>query len=346
MPFTPGFDKPEALDMLALCANVESEANPPIPNPPPGWQLLFTSPALGPFQNKWQLWKQGATGRYAIALRGTIMSAGSIVEDLISVMVKAAGTLQLGAASTSYKFAGDPDAGVHLSFAIGTLLLLKEPTDGILARLPALGVAAGSEIYLTGHSQGAAMATLLRSYFHYAADAPQGLSYKAYAFAQPKPGNDHYAEDFEGRFCTTDMAFRVTNSLDWVPQVPFTIEFISDMDEPNPVSILAPSFTLLAIKELVDRIRSLVADASLSRQKAHAAALAQAVSPVGAAVAPMALMAMGLQAPVMASLNFVNAGTEAALMGVPCVGPQCQDAFFEHHASTYYTLLQAQQPVV
>jgi hypothetical protein len=346
MPFTPGFDKPEALDMLALCANVESEATPPIPNPPPGWQMLFMSPELGPFQNKWQLWKQAASGRYAVALRGTIMSAGSIVEDLISVMVKATGTLQLGAASASYDFSGDPEAGVHLGFAIGTLLLLKEPKDGILARLPTLGVAPASDVYITGHSQGAAMATLLRSYFNYAADAPKGCSYKTYAFAQPKPGNDHYAEDFEAKFCATDMAFRVTNSLDWVPQVPFTIEFISDMNEPNPVSILAPSFTLLAIKELIDRIRSLVADASLSRQRAHAVALAQAVSPAAAAAGPMALMAMGLQAPVMASLNFVNAGTEAALTGAPCIGPQCQDAFFEHHASTYYTLLQAQQPVV
>jgi len=346
MPFKPGFDKPEALDMLALCANVESEANSPIPNPPAGWQLLFTSPELGPFQNKWQLWKQAASGRYAVALRGTIMSAGSVVEDLVSVMVKATGTLQVGAASASYKFVGDPDAGVHLGFAIGTLLLLKEPKEGILARLPALGVAPGSEIYITGHSQGAAMATLIRSYFHYAADAPPGYSYKTYAFAQPKPGNDHYAEDFEARFCATEMAFRITNSLDWVPQVPFTIEFISDMDEPNPISILTPSFTLLAIKELIDRIRSLVADASLSRQRAHAVALAQAVSPAGTAAAPMALMAMGLQAPVMASLNFVNAGTEAALAGAPCVGLQCQDAFFEHHATTYYALLQVQQPVV
>ena len=145
--------------------------------------------------------------------------------------------------SVDYKFAADPipnepPPSVHLGFALGTLLLLKFPLFGILSVL-ALKVPKGSNIYITGHSQGAASATLLRSYLHYGADRPtKSYSFKTYAFAQPKPGNDHYATDFESLFCNTGLAFRVTNSLDWVPQGPLTIEIPSDLNTPNPLTVL------------------------------------------------------------------------------------------------------------
>jgi Lipase (class 3) len=95
-------------------------------------------------------------------------------------------------------------------------LLLKDPKDGILVQL-ASKVPPGSPICVTEHSQGAAMATLLRSYLAYASDAPEdkNYSYKTYVYAQPKPGNDHYAGDFENMFSNSGFAFRVTNSLDW-----------------------------------------------------------------------------------------------------------------------------------
>jgi hypothetical protein len=49
---------------------------------------------------------------------------------------------------------------------------------------------------------------------------------------------------------------------------------------------------------------------------------------------------------VTPSLNFVNAATDVSLIGAPCVDAQCQDAFFEHHATTYYSLMQAQLQVI
>ena len=90
MALSPGFQRAEALDLLAISASAESEATAPIPSPPPGWTLLFDSPVIGPFDDKWQLW-ESAAGAFAIALRGTVMEAGSILEDLISVLVRARG---------------------------------------------------------------------------------------------------------------------------------------------------------------------------------------------------------------------------------------------------------------
>jgi len=340
-----GFDRQEALDLLAMSAIVENGAMAPVPDPPPGWVSRFVSPEIGPFKNKWQLWRQGETGPYAIAIRGTVADAGSILEDLVSLMVQATGSLSVGPVTIPYSFAEDPEAGVHLGFALATLLVLHDPASGILAQLPQLGVAAGSRIFITGHSQGAAMATLLRSYLSHGPDAPQGNIYKTYVFAQPKPGNIHYAEDFESRFCNAPWAFRITNSLDWVPEVPFTLQFVQDIDRPNPLSVLAsPSLIVSLMSRALAEIHDFVEQHSRARLQSTAVALAQTKAPAAAAAAAP-LMAQAFQVPVMASLNFVNVGTDLALMGAPCVDAQCQDAFFEHHAATYYGLLQTQIPV-
>ena len=135
----------------------------------------------------------------------------------------------------------------------------------------------------------------------------------------------------------------MTNSLDWVPQVPFTLEFPGDINTPNPLSALANPrlatiFTML--KPLVDNARNNIVDHARQRLQPQAAALAQrvAVAPV-----PQAELAVSsFDVTVLPSLNFVNAGTEISLIGTPCAGAQCQDSFFEHHATTYFALLQAQ----
>jgi hypothetical protein len=234
---------------------------------------------------------------------------------------------------------------VHFGFALGTLFLLKDPTQGILAQL-ANKVAPGSAVYIAGHSQGAATATLLRSYLEYGSDAPkdQNYSYKTYAYAQPKPGNDHYAADFGSKFCNSGLAFRITNSLDWVPQMPFTIELAGDINSPNPLSVLTNprlATIIAALKPLFDAAHQDIVDHARQRLQPKTAALAQRMSPATAGQ----LTQSGFDVAVSPSLNFVNAAFDVSLIGVPRVGAQCQDAFFEHHATTYYALMQAQLQV-
>jgi Lipase (class 3) len=341
MAIAPEYDKQEAKDLLGLCAYVEAGVQPPIPDPRPGWSLLFDSPEIGDFKNKWQLWQRSSDRRFAIALRGTILQAGSILEDLISIMVKATGTLSVGPMNYPYKFAADPDAGVHLGFALGTLLLLNDSTNGILAQLAEHGVAAGSDLYITGHSQGAAMATLLRSYLEHTGGTPTNCSIKTYVFAQPKPGNPHYAADFEGRFCDSQMAFRVTNVLDWVPQVPFTLQLPDDIDKPNPLSVItSPSLLIALITKAVAEAQAYVEAHSRARLQSTVVGLVHAAAPQPAlAPAPQALLAIPFAAPVMHTLNFVNAGTDIPRLGTPAVGTQCQDSLFEHHVTTYFPLI-------
>jgi len=342
MPFAAGFDLAEALDLLALCSIVEDSTEIPQPL---GWTKIFDSPIIPPFTEKWQLW-QNASGAYAIAVRGTVYDPGSILEDLLAFLALATGSVTVGPYRIDYKFAASPQASVTVGFTLGALLLLKDPVNGILAQL-ASKVPAGSQIYITGHSQGAAVGTLLRSYLEYAADGPRdrNYSFKTYVFAQPKPGNDHYAYDFENQFSNRGFAFRVNNSLDWVPQVPFTIEIPSDVNTPNPLSNLTvmSSTVLTTLSGFGNEARAFVVERVSARLQTKAAVLAGvAAHKAEPGLAPELLTAHGFDIPIAPSLNFVNAGAQIALVGTPCAGAQCQDIFFEHHTATYYGLLKAQ----
>jgi hypothetical protein len=219
--FGAGFNLSEASDLLYMCDQLygrpSDSPQPSVPIPDDfSWVPIFTSPVLPPLGEKWQLWQNNSVySTYAIIVRGTGSSSfGSVLEDFLSFLAPATGTVTVGPVTIPYKFAADAKASVHVGFALGALLLLKSPIVGILAQLAAK-VPPGSNVYIAGHSQGAGVAPLLRSYLYYGADRPTNdYFYKTYAFAQPKQGNDHYATDFESLFCNTGLAFRLTNSLD------------------------------------------------------------------------------------------------------------------------------------
>src|ERR1700730_6174137 len=53
MPFSPGFNLSEALDLVTLCAIIEGQTLIPVPA---GWTKIFESPQISYFTEKWQLW--------------------------------------------------------------------------------------------------------------------------------------------------------------------------------------------------------------------------------------------------------------------------------------------------
>ncbi len=332
--FPSGFDLTEALDLLAMSNYIYGGAPKPA-----GWSLEFDGPQLPPLDTKWQLWKKTAPGGpYAVIVRGTVDTAGSILEDVFALLLQATGSITLAGHALPYKFAADPKAGVHAGFALGALLLLEFPVVGILAQIKAR-VPRGSKIYIAGHSQGAAVATLLRSYLHYGPHRPaKNFSYKTYVFAQPKPGNDHYASDFGSQFSNNGLAYRLTNSLDWVPQVPFTIEVPSDLNTPNPLT------TVVALN--ASAVNGLQASRNQFRQVAVqnvGAKLQDAASTLVRTKFPQAANAAAAL-PFVESLNFAGAATDISLIGKPCVpgpGVVC-DGWYQHHLSTYEQLMKEQ----
>ncbi len=346
MAFSPGFDPAEAIDLVTLTAFVEGEAI----DPPTGWTMVF-QPAkpFVLFDNFWQLWKHAPSGRYAVVVRGTVPKAGSVIEDLLAIMYPAHAYLDLGSANFTYQFATDPDATVHMGFALGAFFLLLDPesdgANGIAANL-AKFVPPGSDVFIAGHSQGAALAMLIHSYLAYPNPATGNLhyAYKNYAFAQPKPGNDHYAYDYEQAVARQFYGYRVTNPLDWVPQVPLTIQGLSNINKPNPISVMLPmprlAHTLLdapiqeAAKFLFDRASA----AAIDHFAPHIAALKTSIVNQNLHNAGAADANVAPALPVF-SFYFTNAGAEIALVPDAAMCPDPNDAWCQHHAINYLKLI-------
>lgn len=351
MAITPGFSPTEAETFIAMCSNLEGTPPPPLQQPPipSNWTLVYDSQSIGPFDNRWQLWKDASgTGNHAVVIRGTVNQTGSIIEDLLAVMIPATSSITVDGLTLGYQFAADPLAAVHLGFALGTLITVFDPTAGILFHL-ADKVPSGSGVFVVGHSQGAAMATLCRSFLNYTSllsDLDRTYSFKTYAFAQPKPGNDHYGDDYEAIAGNAGTAFTINNDQDWVPQVPFTFELYRDINVPNVLSVLGsqPPPGVAAIHEAVTRYHHEHAGKALARQK-------PVLDHLGAALrhnllakhTPAAGAASGLR--IVPTLNFVGCGSAIALQGTPGDNPDDpSDGWWQHHAALYYLLLQKQFP--
>jgi hypothetical protein len=224
---------------------------------------------------------------------------------------------------------------------------------GILVNLIA-NVPSGSGVFVAGHSQGAAMATICRSFLEYTkllSDAGYSYDYKSYVFAQPKPGNDHYGDDYDVLTASDGTGFTVNNDQDWVPQVPFTFELLGDINTPNVLSVLGASDTaaLAAVRESVIAYHQQRTSAALARQ-------APALTRLGEVLAQQKLVKTaavtadasgpasgGIR--ILPTLNFVGCGAPIILQGTPGTNPvDPSDGWWQHHAALYYDLLVKQWP--
>jgi hypothetical protein len=214
-----------------------SAANAPDPNNP-------ETNGFGPFNNAWLLLKSETDPtQYAIAIRGTVGETHSIIADALVTTISAQSGIKLNDGKLlPVTFAATPKAEIHLGFAYAAFTMLFEKDLGILRQLRDAKLPANAKLFITGHSQGAAIATLVHSFLYYAmtdsTDRYQlnlqlkqadntGVQLKSYLFAQPKAGNLQYAEDFAR--ISKDVSYTINNDLDPVPQVPLSIQLLSEV---------------------------------------------------------------------------------------------------------------------
>lgn len=255
-----GFNSQEARQMLEFCIelNNQDDRNKPENRGIPefeaklnNWIPVYDSrvendPAkngFGPFNNAWLLLKnQDAPNQYAIAIRGTVSEATSILDDALATTIAAQNGIEFpennqnppkNSQNLPITFAVTPRAELHLGFAYGAFTTLFHKEKGILSQLKQLP--AGSSIFITGHSQGAAIATIIHAFLHYAIvgenDAygiKHKFSLKSYFYAQPKPGNAQFALDFARIAASRGAAFVINNNLDPVPQLPLGLETVGE----------------------------------------------------------------------------------------------------------------------
>ncbi|NMM49660.1 lipase family protein [Marinigracilibium pacificum] len=229
----PGFEKSEYIDLLLISIQSTKRADYKEKYPQPdNYNMIYQSGEMG-LDNSWDLWvneKQQAV----ISIRGTTDKMESWLENFYSAMVPAQGTLTLPGVDNkfNYKLAEDPDAAVHVGWLVGLGYLSQE----IIPKIDSLNKSGFNDFLIMGHSQGGAIAYLLTSYLHYLqldGGINESARFKTYCSAAPKPGNMYYAYDFE-RITQGGYAFQVINPLDWVPEVPISIQRLDDFNPTNP----------------------------------------------------------------------------------------------------------------
>lgn len=245
---SPGFDAEEYLKLLQIFNSQTSSLYPEAPSPandssfsipdPANYHRVYHSPEVGLY-NRWALWLSTDSSVAVISVRGTIMKPESWLENFFAAMSPATGDLRINDSTTfSYKLAENPRASVHTGWLLGLASLSPSVLQQV-KKYDRLGV---KQFIIFGHSQGGAIAYLLRSYLYYLPDSllPGDLVFKTYCSAAPKPGNGYYAYDFN-YINRGGWAFRVVNSSDWVPQTPFSVQTLDDFNEINPFNHMGPA---------------------------------------------------------------------------------------------------------
>ncbi len=311
------------------------------------------------------------TARIVIIFRGTTPETMSMAEDAIFPMVNAENLgFSYDGIDLNFKFAGnstpnitsDTNTGstfnqtpcIHAGFALGMLSILNAnilpggTDENILNLLTDLFSKPGffnkygqfygmdAEIYITGHSQGAALATLFRSYVEYQPLDLKGspVSYKTYVFAQPKPGNSYYANDFDLIASNYGMAIRVTNSKDWVPQAPLAIQQINDLNELNPITYVEDAYspTLKKVLNTMDHYEKEAAN-WLTEWIKNEIYLYETGND---------LPDVKLDFNIVPTLNYAGCGAPFTLVGQYVDPGTNYDNFMgQHHATNYLALIEA-----
>lgn len=229
----PGFDAKEYIAAFSLSKNKSSipdsveRAKQQDP-----YKLVYRSKETG-LKNLWMLFINNQKTA-VITIRGTVGDKISWAENFYAAMVPAKGSLQMNDSTTfNYKLASDENAAIHTGWLFG----LGSMAPAILQNIKEQYANGVKEYILFGHSQGGAIAYLLRSYLYYLQQdgrLPADIYFKTYCSAAPKPGNTNYAYDFE--FINRGgWQYTVVNTTDWVPETPYSVQRMQDMNEVNPL---------------------------------------------------------------------------------------------------------------
>ncbi len=229
----PGFDPDEYADVLSLAFFKSSipDSTERMQKKDP-YKLIFQSEETG-LHNLWRLYLRN-DGVAVIDVRGTVQKTPSWLENFYAATIPATGSLILNDSTTfNYQLSADPKAMVHTGWTIGLCHLAPSIVEKINALYKEQQV---KEFILSGHSQGAAITFLLRSYLHYTQQKgfiPADVQFKTYCSAAPKPGNLFYAYDYD--FITRGgWGLTVVNAADWVPETPFSVQTFTDFNKTNP----------------------------------------------------------------------------------------------------------------
>lgn len=232
----PGFDKSEYIETLKINQKAHVALNkwsePSSVPEPQDFNFVYRSPVVA-FDNIWDLWIHKTKRVGLIAVQGSIQTSASFLANLYAAMIPAKGELQLDKEfKFNYTLSNNPNAAVHVGWFIAMAYLSRT----VKPQIDSCYKAGIKEFIITGHSQGGGIVFLLNAYLENlkaSGQLPKDIRFKTYCSAGPKPGNLFFAYDYENM--TRDgWAYNVVNTVDWVPDVPFTVQTVTDYTSVNP----------------------------------------------------------------------------------------------------------------
>ncbi len=218
--FSEGYSPQEAKDMIAICNSFTfiKVLNSDKAIAPKGYEKVYQSGTIG-LDNQWQLWK---TKNFAVInFRGSTSEQISWLGNMYSAMIPAQGEIILpGDEQFKYKLSSNSKSNVHSGWTLSTAYLAKD----ILQHIKMLNYEGIYHFIITGHSQGAAIAQLMRAYLE---NLPNNHplkknQFKTYAFASPMVGNTFFVEEYMEKY--SNSSFNLNNPNDPVTKMPFTID--------------------------------------------------------------------------------------------------------------------------
>lgn len=230
-----GFDPVEYLKILGIYAFSANDTtfSKGVPKPE-GVRNIYESPIVG-LENKWYLWVDEANKISYLNIRGTVPNPTSWLENFYSAMIPASGHMRIRSDYTfQYEFAKDPKAAVHVGWTLATGAL----AETLVPKVDSLVRVGYKDFIVTGHSQGGAITYLMNAHLQNLKESGKWdseVKFKTYCSAAPKPGNLFFAYHYES-ITTGGWAYNVVNAVDWVPQVPFSVQTVNDFSATNPFS--------------------------------------------------------------------------------------------------------------
>lgn len=217
----PGFSAFETRNMIALCNSfsyLEMYGNDEdiIPE---GFSKIHTSKVIG-MDNKFQVYISEDVG--VINFRGSTDKKESWLENFLTAMIPATGEMVIDGVTIPYQFSTNHKAAVHAGYALEVVLLMNDIENQINRLNDEYGI---DQIILTGHSQGGALAQLIRSGLEIrkGTSINQSNIFKTYAFASPKIGNQEFTIAYNLSYCT-GWSFNIINREDLIPKLPMPVK--------------------------------------------------------------------------------------------------------------------------
>lgn len=219
--FQSGYIPAESRDMIQLCNSfgfltLYDDDSSILPEK---YKKIFTSESLG-MDNKFQVYANESEKKGAICFRGTTKAMTSWMANLYASMIPIDDKIIINDKKFKYQLGEGKTSRVHAGYTLAIYYL----KDDLLKQIKQLNEQGIYDIFITGHSQGGALALLVRAYLDYLPESVLSSKnkFKVYAFANPMVGNQAFAKEYYERYEKQGMSYIIHNTEDFITKLPIS----------------------------------------------------------------------------------------------------------------------------